>query len=160
MTLTEILPQLFVGCCPQNRLDIDLLKAGHGITAVLNLQTDEDFASWGIDWQEMEAAYENCGVQIRRVPVKDFDPEELRRKLPACVQALDELLRAGHKTYVHCSGGVNRSPSTVVAYLHWVEGMGLDEAVDFVMRRHACDPYVEAIRLADEDRRRHRQDAG
>jgi len=33
-----------------------------GITAVLNLQTDEDFADWGIDWHEMEAAYRVSGV--------------------------------------------------------------------------------------------------
>jgi protein-tyrosine phosphatase len=148
MTLTEILPQLFVGCCPQDRTDIEFLKANHGITAVLSLQTDDDFVSWGIDWQEMEAAYRDCGIELRRVPVEDFNPDELRRKLPACVEALDGLLRQGHKVYVHCSGGVNRSPSTVVAYLHWVREMSLSEAVDFVMKRHPCDPYVEVIRMA------------
>jgi len=100
----------------------------------------------------VEAAYRQCGVELRRVPVPDFNPEELRRRLPACVQALDELLRAGHTVYVHCSAGVNRSPSTVVAYLHWVQGMPFDEAVSFVTQRHSCDPYVEAIRLATDDR--------
>jgi hypothetical protein len=54
MAIDEILPQLLVGCCPQDRVDIDLLKASHGITAVLSLQTDDDFVSWGIDWQDLE----------------------------------------------------------------------------------------------------------
>ena len=43
-------------------------------------------------------------------------------------------------------------PSTVAAYLHWVGGLGLDEAVDYVLQRHPCNPYVEAIRLAGRDR--------
>ena len=45
---------------------------------------------------------------------------------------------------------MNRSPSTVVAYLYWVQGMGLDEAVDFVLERHPCDPYVDVIQGATE----------
>jgi len=60
----------------------------------------------------------------------------------------------GDRFYVHCSGGVNRSPSTVVGYLHWVQGMELDEAVSYVRQRHSCNPYVESIRLAIEDRMR------
>ena len=152
MEVDQILPQVLVGACPRNGEDVNSLKTDFGITAVLNVQTEEDFAYWGIEWHEMEAAYRQCGVELRRVPVPDFNPEELRRRLPACVQALDELLRAGHTVYVHCSAGVNRSPSTVVAYLHWVQGMALDEAVSFVTQRRSCDPYVEAIRLATEDR--------
>jgi protein-tyrosine phosphatase len=129
MDADQILPQLFVGSCPSDPADIDSLKTDFGITAVLNLQTDEDFTYWGIDQHKLEAAYRRRGIEIRRVPVQDFNPEELRQKLPTCVQALDELLRAGHTVYVHCSCGVNRSPSTIVAYLHWVQGMPFDEAL-------------------------------
>ena len=152
MDVDRILPQLFVGSCPSDPADVDSLATKFGVTAVLNLQTEEDLADWGIDRHEMEAAYRRSGIELRRVPVRDFDPEDLRRKLPACVQALDGLVRAGHAVYVHCNAGANRSPSTVVAYLHWVRGMGLDEAVAYVTQRRSCDPYVEAIRLATEDR--------
>jgi len=152
MDFDQILPQLFVGYCPLEPADVDALKKALGITAVLNLQTDEDFAFWGINWQEMEAAYGRLGIEVRRVPVQDFNREDLRQRLPVCVQALDELLRADHTVYVHCTAGMNRSPSTVVAYLHWVRGMDLDEAVNYVKERRDCDPYVEVIRLATEDR--------
>ena len=57
MDVDQILPQLFVGSCPCDPTDIDSLATTFGITAVLNLQTEEDFASWGIDWHEMERAY-------------------------------------------------------------------------------------------------------
>ena len=152
MNLDQILPKVYVGFCPRYREDIDRLKKDFGITAVLNLQTEDDFAYWEIDWGRLSAHYQEAGIDIRRVPVRDFAPEDLRRNLPACVRELDELLRAGHIVYVHCTAGVNRSPSTVVAYLHWIEGRDFDEAVELVIGRRFCDPYSDAIRLATKDR--------
>ncbi|MGQ9575646.1 MAG: dual specificity protein phosphatase family protein [Thermoguttaceae bacterium] len=152
MELDLIVPRIYVGSCPIHTDEIDRLKNEYGITAVLNLQVDEDFAWWGIDWGVLEAHYRRLGIEVRRVPVRDFSPEDLRKNLPECVGALEDLVRAGQTVYVHCSAGVNRSPSTVVAYLHWVEGWEFDEAVNYVRARHACDPYVDAIRLATEDR--------
>ena len=95
MDFDEILPNLFVGSCPRDQADIEYLKTDVGITAVLNLQTDQDLVQWGIRWERLEAAYEALGIEIRRVPVTDFNPEELRQKLPACVKALDKLLTSG-----------------------------------------------------------------
>jgi len=39
-----------------------------------------------------------------------------------------------------------------VAYLHWMSGWAFDDAVQHVVSHRDCDPYVEAIRLATEDR--------
>jgi protein-tyrosine phosphatase len=131
--------------------DVDQLKRDVGITAVLNVQTEDDFAQWGIDWPRLESQYERSGIECRRVPVQDFDAEDLRQKLPRCVEVLDELLREGHVVLVHCSGGVNRSPSIAIAYLHWVQGWSLEKAAAHVRKCRSCDPYVEAIRLAGLD---------
>ncbi|MDY0170548.1 MAG: dual specificity protein phosphatase family protein [Thermoguttaceae bacterium] len=148
MNLDQILPNIFLGSCPTSLSDIERLKAEFGITAVLNVQTDEDMAYWETKWADLEAGYQQRGIECRRVPVVDFQPDDLARRLPDCVQALEKLLRAGHTVYVHCSAGMNRSPSTVVAYLHWTQGMTLDEALRFVMQRRYCDPYLDAIRQA------------
>lgn len=152
MNFDQILPKIYVGTCPMDGSDVDELGQA-GVTAVLNLQTDEDFDCWGIRWEELDARYRQSKIEVRRVPVRDFDPEALRRGLPDCVRTLDELLHedAGYTVYVHCSAGINRSPTTVIAYLHWVEHWDLDKAVAHVTRCRACDPYVEAIRLAGED---------
>ena len=72
-------------------------------------------------------------MEVRRVPVQDFSPDALRKGLPGCVEAVGELVEDGHSVYVHCNVGVNRSPSVAIAYLHWIEGWALDEAVDHVM---------------------------
>jgi protein tyrosine phosphatase (PTP) superfamily phosphohydrolase (DUF442 family) len=151
MHYNAISATLYVGTCPMEAGDVDAL-ARLGVTAVLNVQTDEDLTFWGICWEDLEAQYRDWSITVRRVPVRDFDPDALRCGLPDCVRALDELIRAGHTVYVHCSAGINRSPSTVIAYLHWIAGWELSDAVAHVMNCRACDPYVEAIEAAGEDR--------
>jgi protein-tyrosine phosphatase len=151
---SKILANLFVGACPKNTEDIKRLVRDYGVTAVLNAQTDSDMAYGGIPWNHLESYYREAGIEVRRVPVRDFDEEDLRRQLPECVEVLDELLRKGRSVYLHCNMGVNRSPSIVIAYLHWVLGWDLETATDHVRRRRYCDPYLDAIVLAGEDRSR------
>jgi protein-tyrosine phosphatase len=154
MDVSAILPNLFVGSYPRSTEDIDRLKRDFGVTAVLNVQTKEDMAYWGVNWYRLEPYYQEAGIAVQRVPVRDFDPDDLRRQLPKCVEALDELLTQGHTVYVHCNMGVNRSPSIAIAYLHWVVGWDLEKAADHVMKCRSCDPYLDAIGLAGEDRKR------
>ncbi|MBN2295794.1 MAG: dual specificity protein phosphatase family protein [Pirellulales bacterium] len=154
MTPDHILPQLLIGSSPRSTSDIDSLKETSKVTAVLSFQTEEDFAYWEIDWDMMVQYYEENGIEVRRVPVRDFDPDDLRKNLSACVDALDELLEAGHTVYIHCNAGMNRSPSVAIAYLHWIKGQALDDAFEHVTQKHFCDPDFNAISLATEDRRK------
>jgi hypothetical protein len=41
-------------------------------------------------------------VELRRIPVQDFDSKDLAAKLPQSVNTLRELLNAGHTVYLHC----------------------------------------------------------
>lgn len=149
MNLDQIEPSLLVGSCPQAEDDVERLRSEHGVTAVLNVQTDEDMDAWGIDWDELQRAYERVGIAVRREPVRDFDVEALRQRLPDCVRALEELCEQGHVVYVHCSAGINRSPTTVIAYLHRCRGWELEDAHGHVLGCRACDPYIRAIVSAD-----------
>jgi protein-tyrosine phosphatase len=151
MDTSQILPNLFVGSCRRSTEDIDHLKRDCGLTAVLNLQSDEDMAYLGLDWEQICAYYNKMGINTQRVPVRDFDRDDLRRQLPRCVAALDEMLKQGHTVFVHCSMGINRAPSTVIAYLWWVQKWDLEEAIDHVMNCRSCDPYIDVIRLAGTD---------
>ena len=66
---------------------------------------------------------------------------------------LGELLDEGRTSYVHCNVGVNRSPSTVISYLHWSLGWILDDAEQHVRKcRPICDPVMEVVRQATRDR--------
>ncbi|RMG45621.1 MAG: hypothetical protein D6723_18220 [Acidobacteria bacterium] len=146
----QIFPELLIGSYPQDEEDVKRLRES-GVTAVLNLQTDEDFDYLGVDWPALEAAYWKYGIQLRRVPIIDHDPIDLREKLPQAVRTLSQLLAADHTVYVHCTAGVGRSPAVVIAYLHWCRGWDLDRAVTSVKQHRPCSPSLEAIRGATED---------
>jgi protein-tyrosine phosphatase len=152
MKISQVVPRLFVGSCPTNTDDIDHLKAEYGITAILNLQTDNDFDYCDLDWGRIEAHCHEVGIMVRRVPVRDFDGLDLRKKLSQCVQELDALLKDGGRVYIHCNVGAGRSPSVVIAYLVWRQGFDLDEAIEHVTRSRSCSPNIEAIEQASSDR--------
>ena len=67
---------------------------------------------------------------------------------------LAELLEGRHTVFVHCTAGVNRSPSLIICYLHWVQGWDLDEAAKHVRKCRSCSPVMEVIQLATRDRQR------
>ena len=150
MDYTQILENLYLGSFPKTPEDVDTLKAAN-ITAVLNLQTTGDEAHWNIDWQALENHYQSLTIEVRRVPVRDFDPVDLQEKLPACVRELDDLFATGHTVYLHCTAGSGRAPTAAIAYLMWNRGWSLAEAATHVQQRRPCFPNVRAIQLAPRD---------
>ena len=153
MDCDQILPKLYVGSCPTSPEEVAALQK-HDVSAVLNLQSNDDFESHDIDWATLQARYSSLGIETRRVPITDFDDGDLWDKLPVAVCVLTELLKREHTVFIHCNAGVNRSPSTVICYLHWAESWHLDEAVRHVQRCHPCSPVMEVIRMATGDRKR------
>jgi protein-tyrosine phosphatase len=149
MDYAQILPELFVGSCPRDTDDIDRLRREAHVTAVLNLQTDDDLLRLNLRWETLLAHYKSCHIEVRRVPVRDFDAAELRSKLPECVRTLDGLLASSHLVYLHCTAGINRSPTVAMAFLHRCRGWTLDEASAYVTERLCCSPNAEAALSAD-----------
>lgn len=149
MNLDKVFSQVFVGSHPESVGDIDRLQRDFGVTAVLNLHTQEDIEDLNLPWETLREHYRTSNIELRRVPVRDFDREDLRTNLKGCVDVLRLLLDDGHTVYVHCTAGVGRSPSVVIAYLHWVEKWNLDRAIEQVTTRRGCSPDVVAIQTAD-----------
>ena len=145
----RVLSRLFVGAFLESTHDLEMLRRGEGVTAVLNLQTDEDIQSARFFAEPPETLYSGSSVTLCRVPVRDFDRSHLRERLPECVAALRRLLKEGHTVYLHCTVGVNRSPTVAIAYLHRCLGWELDSAVKHVKECRNCSPNVDAIRQAD-----------
>ncbi len=64
---------------------------------------------------------------------------------PEAVRTLGSLLSDGHRTYVHCTAGINRAPLVVLAYLTFVEGMAIDDAIALIHEaRREASPYWDA----------------
>lgn len=148
MDFTQILPQLYVGTFLESVHEIEMLRRHAGVTAVLNLQTDEDIWTGELFGDPLDSLYATSGVKLCRVPVRDFDAIDLQQRLPDCVAALRQLLDDGQTVYLHCTAGVNRAPTVAIAYLHWCLGWDLDAAVTHVVEQRDCSPNVEAIRSA------------
>lgn len=147
LTYAQILPRLFIGSHPRTIDDIERLRREAGITAVLNIHTDDDMRSVDLDFPPLEAHYKICAVILRRAPMVE-EQIELRAKLYQCIQALNELLAAGQTVYLHCTAGIGRAPTVAIGYLHTCLGWELDEAVEHVKQLRQCAPHVEALRLA------------
>jgi protein-tyrosine phosphatase len=145
----RIQPRLLVGAFLESEHEIEMLRRQEGVTAVLNLQTNEDIGVGRFFAEPPETLYAASGVRLYRVPVRDFDESHLQQRLPECVTALHRLLEEGHTVYLHCTAGVNRSPTVAIAYLHWCLGWELDSAVKHVGERRYCSPKVDAIRQAN-----------
>ena len=149
MDFAQVLPALFVGSHPKTIDDIERLRQQFAVTAVLNLQTDEDMASVGLLWQPLEEHYQMTAVRLVRLPVKE-EPVEMAAKFSHCVSALRDLLCSeGHTVYLHCTAGIARSPTVAIGHLHWSLGWEWDQAIAHLRQvREKCTPHLEALRLA------------
>ncbi|MGA8184304.1 MAG: dual specificity protein phosphatase family protein [Terriglobia bacterium] len=145
----RIQPRLLVGTFLESSHEVEMLRNREGVTAVINLQTDEDLRMDRFFAEPLEKLYDGSGVKLCRVPIRDFDESHLRERLPECVAALARLLEEGHTVYLHCTAGVNRSPTVAIAYLHWCIGWKLDSAVKHVEACRSCSPKVDAVRRAN-----------
>ena len=145
MKYTWVLPNLAVGSDPRVDEEFRELKALK-ITAILSLQTDEDRTDGGIE-NERTAA-DRAGLVFCSVPIEDFNRVQLQTCLPDSVAVLEGMLKQGHNVYVHCSAGVNRSPTVVAAYLHWCLGYELLQALIHLHACRRCLPNAEAIQGA------------
>jgi len=147
----EIIPNLFCGSQPRHKDDVQELHQDLGVTAILSLQQDKDMQHWGVNPEEIRNHCQHLGINLMRRPVKDFDPNSLRKTLPSAVSALHEEISAGGKVYVHCTAGLGRAPAVVIAYLYWFRGLPLHQAYDFLTSIRPCGPKKEAIRGATFD---------
>ena len=141
----EIRDDLVIGACPMTTSDIDTIHKKTGATAMLSVQTEECRDAFGIDYDEHRRYVKRKGLVLVNTPMRDFDPPEQRRRLPHAVASLHRVLDEGHKVYVYCTAGINRSPLTVLGYLTFMEGMSKEAGFGLILRgRPQAEPYWEA----------------
>jgi protein-tyrosine phosphatase len=136
--------RLWVGCHIQPE-DARILRQ-MGITSVLNLQSDRDLANYNISLKKLIQAYLHEEIDLRRIPIPDFDRLAVGTLLPQAVEGLENALaplRA--KVYVHCTAGINRGPTLAAAYLIKADGLTAQEAYSHVIARRDCSPYLDTL---------------
>lgn len=111
-----ITPELAVGSYPATPEDILHLQS-LGYTAVLSVQSDADLDERAASWERFWRFYTSRGMTAVRVPIIDFDASDLAKNLAGAVDALDKLVKSGRRVYLHCTAGINRSPTVAIAWM-------------------------------------------
>jgi len=142
--VTEIRPRFFVGEYPRPE-DVPVLHSELALSAVVSLQDDDDLAIKGLRLAELSEAYRSHGIEFRRVPVADNDPDALTRALPEALACVHSFLDAGHRVLLHCNAGYNRAPTVAIAYLHAHCAMPLPGARDLVKSLRPCLPFMTVL---------------
>ena len=147
-------PSLWVGSMPSGPEDLArLVQAGVG--AVLSLQTDDDLGERGLRWTTLWQLMSARGLLAERAPIRDFDKKDLLRGIDPALERLDALLASGRPVYLHCTAGLNRSPTVAIAHL--TRTLGLAEAHTAVMAAHVdAVPYLDVLIKWDKAQRKRR----
>jgi len=143
-SVSEITDHLLLGEYPR-RSDIEWLKHHHQVTAIHNLQDDEDLRINGLDIALLREACEQHGIKLVRTPIQDGSADDVAARLEAALRDLETLMRERQRVYLHCNAGLNRAPTVAIAYLRAHGGMSLNEAMAYVKKRRACGPFMTVL---------------
>ncbi|KAJ8624080.1 hypothetical protein MRB53_032610 [Persea americana] len=152
MNYNFIRPDLIVGSCLQSPEDVDKLRK-IGVKTIFCLQQDSDLDYFALDITAIQEYAGQCDdIQHYRAEIRDFDPFDLRLRLPAVVSKVYKAInRNGGITYVHCTAGLGRAPAVALAYMYWVQGYTLNDANKLLQSKRPCFPKLESIKRATAD---------
>jgi protein-tyrosine phosphatase len=143
-SVSVITESLLVGEYPRIT-DIEWLKDEYGITAIHNLQDDEDLRINGIDVIGLREACGSHQIRLVRSPIRDGSSDDMAARLGDALRSLEELLSEKGRIYLHCNAGLNRAPTLAIAWLRANAGMSLNEAMAHVKKRRACGPFMTVL---------------
>ncbi len=143
-TVSEITDYLLVGEYPREH-DLEWLRDQHRVTAILNLQDDEDLRINALDIARLREVSAQHGIKYVRTPIQDGSADDMADRLRAGLDDLAGLVGANERVYLHCNAGLNRAPTLAIAYLRAHGGMSLNEALAHVKRRRSCGPFMTIL---------------
>jgi protein-tyrosine phosphatase len=143
-SVSEITVELLIGEFPDHH-DIPWLKQNYAITAVHNLQDDEDLRINGLDPRRLSEEYEANRIRFVRTPIQDGSADAMAQRLAAALADLRALMDDNQRVYLHCNAGMNRAPTLAIAFLRAYRGMSLEEAMQHVKRRRPCGPFMTVL---------------
>lgn len=144
--VSQITPEIYVG--PQvyrvGKHRLEMLGIRHSI----NMQAEFDGTPHGF-------AFEN---HLYLPTIDDEAPtlDQLRQGVDFIQRAVDE----GGRVYIHCAGGIGRSPTMAVPYFI-SQGLTLHQAIDLIKKKrpviHLAREQIEQLKIFETMRKNLRQ---
>lgn len=149
----EVADDLLVGAYPLDEEDVALL-ARLRVEKVLNLVEDSEYETG--QREAVHGALQAAGIDEERLHLTDFGnlPEQ---ELEGAVQLVTRWLKEGHRAYVHCRAGWQRSAAVTAGVVAQQEGLDIDEAVARIKERK---PTADPLPHQRDDLRRWWQSRG
>jgi protein-tyrosine phosphatase len=142
--VTELNEHLLIGEYPR-RDDFAWLREDHRVTVVHSLQDSEDLKLHGLSLAAIEEACWESHLRLVRTPIPDSGADAMAVHLRAALEALERLVEARERVFMHCNAGMNRAPTLAIALLRARSRMSLDEALAYVKQRQVCGPYMTVL---------------
>ena len=117
--MEKITPQIWLGGLLDAQ-DTETLQA-NGITATLNVA------------KELEGRISNGLYQVHVSLVDEVS--NLPHYYRQAIQSLDQLVKDGHNTLVHCYAGCSRSPTIVAGYLMMTLSLDISQAFNLILAK-------------------------
>ena len=117
--MDEITENLYLGKLSGAK-NIDKIKK-LGIKKVLSLT--EEFC-----WPNYN---ESDNIIHKKLIVGDSERQNIIKNFGECL----DFIKGDDKVLVHCTGGISRSPTVVIAYIMWSKKMSYKEALEFVREK-------------------------
>ncbi len=148
-----------IGAYPLDRSDVAVLE-WMGIERVLNLVEDAEYGRG--ERAAVQGALAAAGIEERRLRLVDYGNLSISH-VEAAVRLIEDWLDEGHRTYVHCRAGWQRSAAVAAGVVARRTGIAIDDALAHVQaRKPTADPlphqredmrrWWEAHRPAEEQR--------
>ena len=77
---------------------------------------------------------EDMNINLMHLDIEDNCTSNIINYLKKCITFIDKA----DKIYVHCSCGINRSPTIIIGYLMWKTHSSYDDVFDYVKKRRDC----------------------
>jgi protein-tyrosine phosphatase len=133
----DILDELLIGAYPLDVDDVKVLST-LGVRRILNLVEDGEYRTG--ERAAVERALADAGIREFRLRLTDYGglPPEA---LDEAVREVGVWLDAGDRCYVHCRAGWQRSAAVAAAIVASQDGIGIEEALEYVQsRKRSADP--------------------
>ncbi|KAH3855182.1 dual specificity protein phosphatase 3-like [Dreissena polymorpha] len=113
-----------------------------GITHIINCSQGKGSSETNTD----SMFYQPAGIKFHGIKAQDSPTFNMTIFYKEAVEFMDKALKSGGKVFVHCSKGVSRSPTIVIAYLMMKCNMDLMSAMRTIRPKRKIHPNDGFIR--------------